>query len=56
MANLDTNVRASSGLMKDSVASVVWELRPVKIEKRVIFLYFIHFAYNWSNLWDIIAI
>ena len=40
MANLDTNVRATSGLMKGSVALVVWELQPVKIEKNGDFLYF----------------
>ena len=55
MANLDTNVRATSGLMKGSVALVVWELRPEKIEKRVIFFIFFHFAYDRSNLWDILA-
>ena len=43
MANLKTNVRATSGLKTCSVAIVVWELQSVEIEKKG---YFFQFAYD----------
>ena len=39
-----------------SVDPVVWELWPVDIEKRMIFMFFFRFASDWPNLWEILTI
>ena len=55
VGNLKRNVMATSGLNVSSVTPLFLELWPIEIKNQVILCFFFHFAWDCSNLGDILA-